>query len=94
MDLIKTKEKDIQKLTSYILKTIETNHHLPPVVTYYGSVLVSAKHDDGIFLPHEVHFVLNVEKWYSLPGKVPKNLKPKEMLNKQPCWFFLWRISS
>ncbi len=74
MDLIKTKEKDIQKLTSYILKTIETNHHLPPVVTYYGSVLVSAKHDDGIFLPHEVHFVVNGEKWYSISGKVPKNL--------------------
>jgi hypothetical protein len=74
MDLIKTKERNIQKLTSYILKTIETNHHLPPVVTYYGSVSVSAKHDDGIFLPHEVHFVVNGEKWYSISGKVPKNL--------------------
>lgn len=74
MDLIKTKERDIQKLISYILKTIEKKFHLPPVVTYYGSVSVRAEYDDGIFLPYLVHFVVNGEKWYSISGKVPKNL--------------------
>ena len=74
MDLIKTKEKDIRKLASYILKSIETNLHLPPVVTYYGNVSVRAEYDDGIFLPYLVHFVVNGEKWYSISGKVPKNL--------------------
>lgn len=74
MDLIKTKEREIQKLTSYILKTFETNHPLPPVVTYFGSVSVLAEYNDGIFLPYQVHFVVNGEKWYSISGKVPKNL--------------------
>ncbi len=74
MDLRKTKERDISKLASYILKTIETYHQLPPVVTYYGNVSVRAEYNDGIFLPYQVHFAVNDEKWFSISGKVPKNL--------------------
>ena len=74
MDLIKTKERDIRRLASYIYDTINTMLDLPGVEILYGSVSVRAEYDDGIFLPYQVHFVVNGEKWYSISGKVPKNL--------------------
>lgn len=74
MDLKRTRERDIKKLTSYIYNTIQTKLELPGVEIFYGSVSVRAELDEGAFLPHEVHIAINGEKWHFICGKDPKLL--------------------
>jgi hypothetical protein len=74
MDLKKTKERDIRKLTSYIYNTIQTKLELPGVEIHYGSVSVTAELDEDAFFPHEVHMAINGKYWLSTCGKIPKLL--------------------